>query len=140
MDNVGLTHRIVVKAQIWRDGRLLIIKRAPASDPFPGLWDVPGGSLHKGETVDQGIRRETSEEVDLALSHIRPLTTWSTGQQENLVIGLSFLAAAETDKVTLSEEHTEFAWMSPGTIDDYAFPPNLAKEIKWVISKGWHLF
>ncbi len=139
MDNVGLTHRIVVKAQIWRDGRLLIIKRAPDSDPFPGLWDVPGGSLHKGETVDQGIRRETSEEVDLALSHIRPLTTWSTGQQENLVIGLSFLATAETDRVTLSEEHTEYAWADPARINDYAFPPNLAKEITWVISKGWHL-
>lgn len=140
MDNVGLTHRIVVKAQVWRDGRLLIIKRAPDSDPYPGLWDVPGGSLHKGESVDEGIRREAFEEVDLALSHIRPLTTWSTGAQEDLVIGLSFLATSETDRVTLSEEHTDFAWMSPDTIDDYTFPPNLAKEIKWVVAKGWHLF
>lgn len=140
MDNVGLTHRIVVKAQIWRDGRLLIIKRAPDSDPYPGLWDVPGGSLHKGESVDEGIRRETFEEVDLALSHIRPLTTWSTGELEDLVIGLSFLATTETEAVTLSEEHTDFVWMSPDAIDDYAFPPNLAKEIKWVIAKGWHLF
>ncbi|WOF75755.1 NUDIX domain-containing protein [Parvibaculaceae bacterium PLY_AMNH_Bact1] len=140
MDNVGLTHRIVVKAQIWRDGRLLIIKRSPDSDPYPGLWDVPGGSLHKGETIDQGLRRETSEEVDLALSHIRPLTTWSTGQQEDLVIGLSFLATSETDTVTLSEEHTDFAWIEPISVNDYDFPPNLAKEINWVIAKGWHLF
>ncbi|MCE7998881.1 MAG: NUDIX domain-containing protein [Rhodobiaceae bacterium] len=140
MDNVGLTHRIVVKAQIWRDGRLLIIKRAPDSDPYPGLWDVPGGSLHKGESVDAGIRRETFEEVDLALSHIRPLTTWSTGVQEDLVIGLSFLATSETDMVTLSEEHTDFAWVAPDNVDDYTFPPNLAKEIKWVIAKDWHLF
>jgi ADP-ribose pyrophosphatase YjhB (NUDIX family) len=140
MDNVGPTHRIVVKAQIWRDGRLLIIKRAPDSDPYPGLWDVPGGSVHKGETIDQGLRRETSEEVDLTLSHIRPLTSWSTGQQESLVIGLSYLATSETDTVTLSEEHTDFAWVEPSSISDYDFPPNLEKEIKWVIAKGWHLF
>ena len=139
MDNAGLTHRIVVKAQIWREGRLLIIKRAPKSNPFPGLWDVPGGSLHQGETVDQGIRRETFEEVNLALAHIRPLTTWATGEREDLVIGLSFLATVETDAVSLSEEHTDFAWVQPTGLDGYEFPPNLAKEINWVVSKGWHL-
>lgn len=138
MDNVGLTHRVVVKAQVWRDGRLLIIKRAPDADPYPNLWDVPGGSLHKGETIEQGLRREAFEEVDLTLSHIRPLTTWSTGQEETLVIGLSFLATAETDSVTLSEEHTDFVWMAPDKVSDYDFPPNLAKEINWVVAKGWH--
>lgn len=138
MDNVGLTHRVVVKAQVWRDGRLLIIKRAADADPYPNLWDVPGGSLHKGETIEQGLRREAFEEVDLALSHIRPLATWSTGQQETLVIGLSFLATTTSEIVTLSEEHTDFVWMAPHKVSDYEFPPNLAKEIKWVVSKGWH--
>ena len=68
------------------------------------------------------------------------LTSWSTGQQESLVIGLSYLATSETDTVTLSDEHTDFEWADPASIGDYDFPPNLEKEIKWVIAKGWHRF
>ena len=138
MEKPKLNHRIVVKAQIWREGRLLIIKRAPNSDPYPGLWDVPGGSLHAGETVEQGMRRETQEETGLSLSRIHPLTTWFTGQREDLVIGLSFLATSGTETVALSEEHTDAVWMTPDQINDFDFPPNLAKEINWVISKDWH--
>jgi len=139
MDSVGLTHRIIVKGQIWREGKLLVIKRAPDDDPYPGLWDVPGGSLHQGETVEQGLRRETQEETGLILSRIRPLTTWSHGKDERLAIGLSFLATTDTTTVSLSEEHTDFVWLTPDKVDDYDFPPNLAKEISWVISKNWHL-
>ncbi len=138
METIRLTHAIAVKVQIWREGKLLIIKRAPDDDYYPGFWDVPGGSLHAGETVDQGLRRETEEEAGLSLSRIRPLTTWSHGEGEMFEIGLSFLATSETDIVTLSEEHTEAVWMAPEQISDYEFPPNLAKEINWVISKDWH--
>jgi 8-oxo-dGTP diphosphatase len=138
MDKIELTHAIAVKVQIWREEKLLIIKRAPDDDYYPGFWDVPGGSLHKGETVEQGLRRETREEAGLSLSRIRPLTSWSHGQDQMFEIGLSYLATSETEAVTLSDEHTDFVWMTPDKVSDYKFPPNLAKEINWVISKGWH--
>lgn len=140
MDKPELTHAIAVKAQIWRDGQLLIIKRAPDDDYYAGYWDVPGGSLHKGETIDDGLRRETREETGLEVSRVRPLTTWSHGEGDEFELGLSFLATADTDTVTLSDEHTEFAWANPASISNYDFPPNLEKEINWVIAKGWHLF
>jgi len=138
MDGPERTHRIVTKVQIWREGKLLIIRRALDDSLYPGLWDVPGGSLHKGETVDQGLKRETLEETGLSLSRIRPLTTWSHGEDERFEIGLSFLATAESDIIKLSEEHTKAVWMAPDQISNYEFPPNLAKEINWVIAKGWH--
>ena len=140
METPELTHAIAVKVQIWRDGKILIIRRAADDDYYAGYWDVPGGSLHNGETIDDGLRRETREETGLEVSRIRPLTTWSHGEGDGFELGLSFLATSETDAVTLSEEHTGFAWIEPDSIADYDFPPNLAKEINWVIAKGWHLF
>ena len=139
MEKIVLTHSVAVKVHIWRKGKLLIIKRAPDDDFYAGFWDVPGGSLHQDETVEQGLRRETQEEVGLTLSRIRPLTTWSYGKDDTFEIGLSFLATTDTTTVSLSEEHTEFVWLTPDKVDDYDFPPNLAKEITWVISKNWHL-
>ncbi len=140
MDRLELTHAIAVKVQIWREGKLLIIKRAPDDDYYAGFWDVPGGSLHKGETIEQGLRRETLEEAGIEISRLRPLTTWSHGAGDEFELGVSYLATSEADSVTLSEEHTDFVWVGPNDISRYDFPPNLAKEINWVIAKGWHLF
>eukprot|EP00439_Symbiodinium_sp_Y106_P088049 s1_g585.t1 len=139
MDQRELTHAIAVKVQIWREGRLLIIKRSEDDDYYAGFWDVPGGGLHKGETIDEGLRREAREESGLTLSKVRPLTTWSHGEGDMFELGLSFLATADTDTVVLSDEHTEYRWLAPDEVSDVKFPPNLAKEINWVISKGWHL-
>lgn len=140
MQAAHATHAIAVKVQIWRDGRLLIIKRSEDDDYYAGFWDVPGGGLHKGETIDEGLRREAREESGLSLSKVRPLTTWSHGEGDTFELGLSFLATADTDAVVLSEEHTDHRWLAPDEVSDVKFPPNLAKEINWVISKGWHLF
>ena len=133
------THAIVVKGQIWREGKLLILKRDPGDTLYPGLWDVPGGSLEIGETAEEGLKREAFEEAGLAITKIRPLTTWSYGADDQFEIGISFRATSLTSKITLSNEHTDFAWVTPEEIARYEFPQNLVKEISWLISKGWHL-
>lgn len=133
------THSVAVKGQVWRNGKLLIIKRHPEDDYYPGVWDVPGGGLYKGETAMDGLRREVREEAGIEIARIRPLSTWSHGEGAGFEIGISFLATTDETDITLSEEHTDFAWMAPDTVDRYEFPPNLEKEIRWVIAKDWHL-
>jgi ADP-ribose pyrophosphatase YjhB (NUDIX family) len=46
-----------------RDGRVLLARRA--REPFLGLWDVPGGFLEPGESLEDGVRRELHEETGL---------------------------------------------------------------------------
>jgi len=45
------------------DGRTLLIRRA--SPPLQGEWSIPGGLLEVGETLEQGVVRELSEETGL---------------------------------------------------------------------------
>lgn len=49
------------------EDRILLLKR-PHGIKFGGLWDIPGGHVHKDETVKRGIARETFEETNLIVS------------------------------------------------------------------------
>lgn len=42
-------------------GRLLVVRKA--TGPFAGWLDLPGGSLDSGETLEEALRRELTEET-----------------------------------------------------------------------------
>jgi 8-oxo-dGTP pyrophosphatase MutT (NUDIX family) len=69
-----LQHRSVGIAVMSTDGRLLIHRRSPAKDIWPGWWDIAaGGVVASGETYDQAARRELAEElglVDVEFEHL----------------------------------------------------------------------
>lgn len=52
-----------------RDGDLLVCRRA--KDPAKGTLDLPGGFVDMGETIEEALRREIMEELNLTLSDIR---------------------------------------------------------------------
>lgn len=53
---------------IYRN-RILLVQRA-ADDDFPNLWEVPGGTADKDETIVQCTVRELYEEVGLVASTV----------------------------------------------------------------------
>lgn len=60
------------------EGRMLIQRRSPAKDLFPGLWDVSvAGSVLQGEDSRSAAQREVREELGytLDLTGIRPAMT-----------------------------------------------------------------
>ena len=68
-----LRHRCVYLAVIGTDGRLLVHRRAPDKDVWPGRWDVAaGGVVGAGEDWDVAARRELAEELGLADASIEP--------------------------------------------------------------------
>ena len=50
-----------------REGRALLIRRA--AEPLKGEWSIPGGALELGETLHDGVCRESLEETGL---HVEP--------------------------------------------------------------------
>ena len=55
---------IVCRAFIFRGNKILLCKQKKPSRDF---WTLPGGSVEKGETLEECIRREMFEEIGIKL-------------------------------------------------------------------------
>lgn len=69
-----LLHPVVHLHVYSPDGALLLQKRSNDKDIQPGRWDTSvGGHVDFGETVDDALRREVSEELGLTDFEPKPL-------------------------------------------------------------------
>jgi 8-oxo-dGTP diphosphatase len=60
---IPIRPQLAVSASIFRDGRILLVRRARA--PGLGLWSLPGGRVEFGEPLEIALRREVMEETGL---------------------------------------------------------------------------
>lgn len=101
---------VATKSLIMFNGKTLIIKRSKYAGG-EGDWEIAGGGLEFGEDLLDGLRREIHEEVGLAVcvdKLLYAMTAMVSPQRQ--IVGLTYLSYADSDKVTLSHEHTDFLW------------------------------
>ncbi len=53
------------------EGRVLMAERLPRQ-LSPGYWELPGGKLDPGESIEQAARREALEEIGVEVTQARP--------------------------------------------------------------------
>ncbi len=56
----------IVTGLLRRDGRGLLVHRAPTRRWYPDCWDLPGGHIEDGEPPADALRRELAEELGVA--------------------------------------------------------------------------
>ncbi len=93
------------------DGRVWLLRRA--FEPGKGLWTFPGGFVDLGETVEDGARRETREELDVAIE-VGPLVGVYSRADDRVVLIVFEAAIKGTPQTT--EEATEVEAFAPGDI------------------------
>ncbi len=62
-------------AILYREGRILLGKRSPHRRLCPNCWDVIGGHVEAGETIEQALLREVEEEIGLTPTGYRLIET-----------------------------------------------------------------
>ena len=104
-----------VKALIFNSEDKLLLLQAKT------YWDIPGGRIQKGESVEEALRREVSEETGLqnvfylhpfmmVLSDIRIATAEGS---VGLVYSIHLCRILEDESIRLSGEHKGFGWFEP---------------------------
>src|SRR5580704_3301177 len=108
---------LAVSAAIFRDGRVLIVRRA--RPPAHGLYTLPGGGVELGETLEQAVIREVREETALAIEPIglagfrQAIARDAAGRIERHFVILPFAARWIAGEVLLNEELAEAHWLAP---------------------------
>ena len=124
LDSVQFIQKAIV---VSKDGKILALKRAMGDDYRAGCWDLPGGRYEEGEDVMDAIKREIKEEVNLNALSIQPIyLTSGVNFANQLMSGKTVFAACHlcsqwSGEVAISEEHTEFRWVTPVEFMDFNF-------------------
>jgi len=132
----GACHIVIHVCVFNAVGEMLIQRRQPFKEGWPGMWDVTcGGSAVAGETSAQAASRELSEEIGLAVSFEdrRPVLT------VHFDVGFDdfYTLVHEVDPATLTlqpEEVAEVRWAGRdevlSMIADGSFIPYRAEFIR----------
>jgi 8-oxo-dGTP diphosphatase len=121
---------LAVSAAIFRDGRVLIVRRA--RPPAHGLYTLPGGGVELGETLEGAIIREVREETGLAIAPLalvgfrEAIARDAAGRVERHFVILPFAARFIAGEIVLSEELAEAHWRKPDELADLKTTEGLA--------------
>ena len=105
----GVDHIGISAAAIIHDGngKILLMQRGPKARDENGRWDICGGAIEFGESIDDALMREGAEELGVALEDIEFLTAYDAhreheGSQTHWVC-LLHSAQADPAKVKIGE-------------------------------------
>jgi ADP-ribose pyrophosphatase YjhB (NUDIX family) len=107
--------RIGVYALIFEQGRVLLALRRDI-----GWWNLPGGGMEAGETVEEALRREVLEETGLAVEVERLVGVYSKPQKQEVV--LTFRCQITGGQLTSTEESRECRFFSLADIPVNTLP------------------
>ena len=125
--------KIVATGFLFKDGKVLSVKRSEKETFLPGYYELPGGKIDFGEEPGEALRREFREEVGLEISVGKPFRTFSYvssgGDRHTVEIIYIGTLNNSNSEVILSEAHTEFRWIEEGEVENYNFSDETKKSI-----------
>lgn len=116
----GIDHIGVSAVSIIHDGKgkILLMKRGPKARDEQGRWDICGGAVEFGESIDEAVRREVKEELCTDPLEIDFLTVYDAHREHegNKTHWIAIVHAVRVDprQVKIGEPHkiAEIGWFS----------------------------
>lgn len=126
-----MQYYLAVKGIIRRsDGSILVLKRSDVDDHKPGVWETVGGGMDKEETPQSALEREILEETGLTVKVLNPFNVFTFKKDSGeFKVGITFVCEYIDGEVKLSDEHSEYRWISPEDFGEFDSVPSLHDEI-----------
>jgi len=82
-----------------RDLKICLVRRD--IDPFAGLWALPGGAVHEGESLEDAAARQLAEKISIADVFVQQLYTFGDPDRDprRRVISVTYFALVSQDKL-----------------------------------------
>lgn len=116
----GPALRFVAAALIVRNGEVLIGQRRP-DQPMASLWEFPGGKIEPGESPEQALVRELSEELGIQAEVAAPLTRIRHNYRHGGAVDLQFFTVRQFAGEIQNQIYQQVRWVKLGDLPSYEF-------------------
>ena len=99
---------VAVGVLMQSDGSFLLTSR-PLGKPYAGYWEFPGGKVEAGETIEEALRRELSEELGVTMGKA---LAWKVEVVDypHALVRLHFFKVTQWSGELQMREQQSFAW------------------------------
>ncbi|MBE0635182.1 A/G-specific adenine glycosylase, partial [Candidatus Bipolaricaulota bacterium] len=121
-----IPHKDVVAGAIWDGepfalGSRLLIAQRKLDDMLGGLWELPGGKVEAGETLEQALHRELREELGIEVGGLERFMAIKHAYT-HFRITLHVLHCHHTKGEPQSIDVADWTWAHPSELEAFAFP------------------
>ncbi len=130
---------LAVGGVVVRDGKVLLVLRG--REPGRGLWSLPGGVVHCGETLRAAVVRELREEcgIDVAVAEtaevVERMIPDADGRLQYHYVILDYQARWLQGELTASEEVEDARWVDLDSLDRYRMTYGTADVIRRLLTR-----
>ena len=110
----------VVAGFLKKEGRILVGQR-PENNSLAGLWEFPGGKIELGESPEEALARELSEELGIE-AQIGELKLSVTHSYNDVGIVILFYEVLYWKGEPKSKHHLMLEWIYPEELKDRSIP------------------
>ncbi|MEV4348882.1 NUDIX domain-containing protein [Actinoplanes sp. NPDC049596] len=100
------------------DGRILLARRSARARDEPGAWDCGAGALEFGETFEEAVTREVTEEYATAPEEVTLLGVRNVLRPGSHWVAVVFSVRLDPAKARIGEPHKfdELGWFAPSAL------------------------
>ncbi|WNB90896.1 NUDIX domain-containing protein [Bacillus sp. NEB1478] len=111
---------VVVKGIIFHEKKMLIVKRSDDDEFGAGTREFVGGKIEFEEELETALIRETKEEagLDIMVDKLLYATSFFTSTERKVIL-LKYICKSGTSHVVISDEHSDFKWVSAEELQLY---------------------
>ena len=110
----------VAAAVIRRDGKILATRRGYG--PWKDWWEFPGGKIEAGETPEEAIVREISEELDMRI-RVEGAAGHVEYDYPEFYLSMECLYCSPESGEVVLKEHEDARWLSADGLDSVDWLP-----------------
>lgn len=132
---------LVAGGLILREGRVLLGLRSPHRRICPNTWDLIGGHVEPGETLEAALVRELGEEIGVRPTRFDPIAMIEFGIEAGRPVHFHVFRvdAFEGEPRLANAEHTALKWFTPEealALTDLASPRHYPAVLRLAFDPG----
>lgn len=117
-----MSEKQIAAGIICHQGKVLIGQRKKGKD-LEFFWELPGGKLEQGETLEECLKRELLEEMDLKIEVGNFFMKTRYEYDFGAFVINAFYATTQSFDIPKICEHEQVLWVDPENLTKYRFPP-----------------